>query len=423
MQDKACGDWEVEALRMGQVYANTYLNLSASYADEEEENPPIFTPECWNDYLPSVLDLDDEIELKRNVFVDGFLWTDEVHESPLMARGWVFQERFLAPRVLHFGMRQLAWECNEGAALEMFPSGLPPGFEDVWKRHICCLWSMRQAHSDEFCHRWHSIVAGYSACSLTFHTDKLIAVAGIAQLIQSLRGDEYIAGMWKSTLRENLAWWSLETNERSSSGGEVARLAPSWSWLSLDGEVDFYPQPSAHDKPEYFCRVLEAPGRDSAGASVLTARGILKLQGMVLPVESLEWLEDTIRFFEVDGVRVETDPATAGPESTKLDYDGSRADIDSLCSQQQLALLPLYATGRFVIGILISKLYTNPAWRRVGAASIEYAKIPAKREGPHPDGWMFIPETNWMVHIGAYSLYDRISKAFKAGKTTTLELV
>ncbi|EEU37221.1 uncharacterized protein NECHADRAFT_37072, partial [Fusarium vanettenii 77-13-4] len=33
-QDKECGDWQVEALQMGNVYAHSYLNLSASYATE-----------------------------------------------------------------------------------------------------------------------------------------------------------------------------------------------------------------------------------------------------------------------------------------------------------------------------------------------------------------------------------------------------
>ena len=33
--------------------------------------------------------------------------------SPLNGRGWVLQERLLAPRTLHFGREQLFWERRE----------------------------------------------------------------------------------------------------------------------------------------------------------------------------------------------------------------------------------------------------------------------------------------------------------------------
>lgn len=50
----------------------------------------------------------------------------KVLEAPLNQRGWVLQERLLAPRILHFCRRELFWECCETAASETYPSGLPP---------------------------------------------------------------------------------------------------------------------------------------------------------------------------------------------------------------------------------------------------------------------------------------------------------
>jgi hypothetical protein len=422
MQDKACGDWEIEALKMGQVYANTYLNLSASYAVEDGENPPIFSPESWNCVLPSVLDLQDTSELRRNTFIDGYLWTDEVHESPLMGRGWVFQERFLSPRILHFGMRQLAWECNEGSALEMFPSGLPPGFEDSFKRNVCVpiVQPMQTTSSAEFSVRWHEVVNSYSACDLTFHSDKLVAFAGIAKLIESHRSDKYIAGMWESNLREDLAWWLSKDNDKNTSNSEATQRAPSWSWLSLDGEICFYPPPSAHHQPEYFSRVLRTPTRLSAGSSALIARGLLELEGMVSPITSLEWLNDNVRFFQIGDLRFET---AEGPESTHFDYDGTRTDIERLCRQQELYMLPLYATGRLLIGILVSKLFTHPSWRRVGAVCLQFANIPPKSDGPYLEGWVSVPETNWRLHVDGYTLYTRVAEAYKGGRLDTIKLI
>jgi hypothetical protein len=279
MQDTACGDWKAEALKMGDVYANSYLNLSASYTAGEGENPSIFSPESWNHVLPSELVLKNDEELRSNIFIDGDLWNDEVGESPLMERGWVFQERFLAPRVLHFGMRQLAWECNGGGALQMFPTGLPPRFEDNYKKDICwpMMRPMNTLNSEEFCSRWHEIVTAYSACHLTFNTDKLIAFAGIAKTIQSVGSDEYIAGMWKTTIIADLSWWVYKANGRLPSSHQAAHRAPSWSWLSSDRQICFHPHPSAYHKQEYFCRVMKTPAREAAGVSVLSASGILEL--------------------------------------------------------------------------------------------------------------------------------------------------
>jgi hypothetical protein len=41
----------------------------------------------------------------------------------------VLHERLLAPRVLHFGRKQLFWECSELCACEAYPNGLPPAIQ------------------------------------------------------------------------------------------------------------------------------------------------------------------------------------------------------------------------------------------------------------------------------------------------------
>src|SRR4051812_36574842 len=37
---------------------------------------------------------------------------------PLLDRGWCFQERILAPRMLHFANRELVYHCREGRECE-----------------------------------------------------------------------------------------------------------------------------------------------------------------------------------------------------------------------------------------------------------------------------------------------------------------
>lgn len=53
-----------------------------------------------------------------NVVTDYYhSWHQEITGAKLCGRGWVFQERLLAPRVLHFAKRQLWWECVEQVKL------------------------------------------------------------------------------------------------------------------------------------------------------------------------------------------------------------------------------------------------------------------------------------------------------------------
>jgi hypothetical protein len=85
----------------------------------------------------------------------------------------------------------------------------------------------------EYNSRWYELVERYTSCHLTDERDKLIAISGIANTIQSETGLTYLAGLWKEYLVFNLLWYV--------SGRPLCRpqsyRAPSWSWASVDGKV------------------------------------------------------------------------------------------------------------------------------------------------------------------------------------------
>ncbi|KAK5130758.1 hypothetical protein LTR08_001703 [Meristemomyces frigidus] len=71
--------------------------------------------------------------------------------------------------------------------------------------------------------------------------DKLLAFSGVAQVYADLLKDEYLAGLWGSRLVLELLWrkkWnhdcSLDLRNRPSQ-----YRAPSWSWASIDGAVEW----------------------------------------------------------------------------------------------------------------------------------------------------------------------------------------
>lgn len=108
--------------------------------------------------------------------------------------------------------------------------------------------------NDEVQRCWGIIVNQYSKCSLTFTTDKLVAIPGVATLIQdTLQGmDIYVAGLWLSQLPTQLLWTTGGFLEK---GHSLYNVAPSWSWASLDTAV-FLPQANHPPRPTYI-NILE----------------------------------------------------------------------------------------------------------------------------------------------------------------------
>jgi hypothetical protein len=46
---------------------------------------------------------------------------------------------------------------------------------------------------------WHSVVEVYSKLDLTYQSDKLPALSGLAKVLQLLVGGQYLAGLWKGS--------------------------------------------------------------------------------------------------------------------------------------------------------------------------------------------------------------------------------
>ena len=90
------------------------------------------------------------------------------------------------------------------------------------------------------------MVNRYTAASLTFPSDKFIAISALARELHRTLGTiidpgkrvAYLAGLWTLFLENQLLWFSKcpQTTTRFSETGDLT--APSWSWASLNGPVD-----------------------------------------------------------------------------------------------------------------------------------------------------------------------------------------
>lgn len=116
-------------------------------------------------------------------------------ELPILSRAWVYQERLLSPRVLHFTPRELQWECRSFSACQC---GLTiPATTDPKIDHARFFEAELDNSPNGLMMRWASVVDEYSQLELSFAKDKLPALSGLAKKFQPcMSGYHYCVGLW-----------------------------------------------------------------------------------------------------------------------------------------------------------------------------------------------------------------------------------
>jgi len=239
-------DWQKEAGLMGQVYSNSVCNISATGASDGSEG--LFFdrhPLAIRPFRARV----DGAQAKGSYYLfNPRLWADGVDDAPLNRRAWVVQERLLSPCNLHFGSTQIYWECRQRLACEAYPVVLPKTLEPndsnkLDTRRGARIRESRGLPADPSLDNytlWGSIVATYTKGALSFESDKLVALSGIASQLQKVLGDQYLAGLWSNHFADQLLWTAeyASTRSRKSTRPHDYR-APSWSWAAIEGEISW----------------------------------------------------------------------------------------------------------------------------------------------------------------------------------------
>jgi len=258
-------DWQYESGTMREVYKNAWCCIAAagfangSKGFYNERDPSAIVPQKFPVKIP---DPDQNMEglASQFYYLMEDCWHTDVEVAPLNQRAWVYQERSLSPRILHIGARQMFWECSELNACEVFLRGVPPPLKKVNTGRLI-LYPMSRIQPKVYCETtaglemdiasvsgdqqvstdsllsklWQNIASEYNSCNLTRYEDKLIAISGLAIEMQALSGDEYVAGMWKRGLIQQLLWQIV--NDPDIVGTRPRPLtyqAPSWSWASVN---------------------------------------------------------------------------------------------------------------------------------------------------------------------------------------------
>lgn len=256
-------DWEIESAKMVEVYMNSQLNIAATHSSSGKGG---CFAERWSlDSLNQVElnvgadiliepDKDEKVEYKiyvRNAlhvahdhFTRSMDYSNTIElASPLLIRAWVFQERLLSVRTLHFHAEELIWECGSGIScecsrLEDFQGGDPDGLlqhnESEQLKMIYTSISSSRTTDSQILDIWLELVREYCSLKLTKQIDRLTALSGLASRIATRLSGEYLAGMWSQDLPRALCW-ARESDYRNKhpTFRDPDAYAPSWSWASI----------------------------------------------------------------------------------------------------------------------------------------------------------------------------------------------
>lgn len=276
-------DWQQEASTMKDVYRNAVFGIAALSAQDADSGlffhrqPEKVTPPTLN-FKPGSRDQLAVCHIR--IMHDKMFLAEALAKEPLMQRSWIVQELVLAPRVLYFGSTWNFWSCRQGQDLEpcadyrgwtrsvesqgfislksllaraargLLLTDLHRGAQRLVTGQEALVWNELLAHPiretipmDPYkavLVAWDDIVEYFAARQLSFASDKLVAISGLAkdvsEALHRVRPGphRYLAGLWEETIISSLLWRAGHPCHRPAT-----YRAPSWSWASIDGPVGF----------------------------------------------------------------------------------------------------------------------------------------------------------------------------------------
>jgi hypothetical protein len=394
LQDDA-SDWLVEAAKMGSYYENAYITIASSWspgpgggcfvlADPEFlERPLRFGNPLLKRYTI----------YSRRTIGHGLGW-------PLLARAWVYQERLLSRRVLHFGPTELVWECLSETTCEC-------GLYDNLQSTISSKTDHARIMSSEsslviLASKWRDMVEQYTKLDLTKQADRLPAIAGLAKQMQRYRNSNYFLGLWEDSLIGDLLWmpvWNIQL-QRGSFPRPCTNNVPTWSWASFSGFGITYRElgkRTTQYRREICCdrtavtysKLLSttctplAEGNSGDGGGYIALQGPI-IQGLVQHVLSPRgpWLNDDLREQDTSDKVMESKLSVPGRTIDSLifypDYNLFLEGRHHLESNTNVTLMKMVLVreefgGGYVIYLVLRRVATfTETYERIGLAQWSY---------------------------------------------------
>lgn len=248
-------DWQREAAKMPSIYGGSFLTIAADHSfsadggcfNHHSHNQAFILKDHVNFYkLTSTLSNGQRSSLYLNDTQDLNIAVGPSLEQ----RAWTYQERILSPRIIHYALDQIFWECRQEYRAE----------DDIvtWKTGPHHQTVSGMASSLHFIdtnpyrnklsvmYRWYFDIVGehYSQRELSRNSDKLPALAGLARAVYPAIKSRYLAGIWLDCIHIGLAWQISVMRSEELGSSYFKRLnngCPSWSWASCGLWVEWGP--------------------------------------------------------------------------------------------------------------------------------------------------------------------------------------
>ncbi|KUI68623.1 hypothetical protein VM1G_04558 [Cytospora mali] len=325
-------DWLREASNMAGVYSNATLTLAVHLCSDSSES---FLEKLQQPEAEPLSDNATRLAFKDKTTGDErllHLWTEGGEDAvrflaggwgyghidsverrtSWLDRAWVLQEWLLSPRILHVHKMSL-WDCFQGYGNELehrFLTANPlPRAPSLLGANVV----------------WYDVVQEFTRRKITKDTDRLPALAGLAEQYKKMTGNEYLAGMWVEDLPGTLLWKGPDRGLKSP----TAYRAPSWSWASLEGEIKF--ELPMDETPEFNTSVVSAHCEYNPPGSLSTVTsGWLDVEGPVGLVSGVKKSDFSSRVF------------TNGRPVNGHDGWSASLDQDNTCSEGDVAQSKIY---------------------------------------------------------------------------------
>ncbi|KIW19547.1 hypothetical protein PV08_00119 [Exophiala spinifera] len=216
-------------------------------------------------------------------------------DSQITGRGWITQELCLSQLVLHFVEDRVIWECCHEDCATAHPS------EDHMER-----FRKRSVRPSQ---DWLPFVSAYSTCRTTKESDKLAAIAGIAQAWPRnsayFRHNGYYCGVFDDDVHSSLLWFRAHSLLIRRAG-----RAPHWSWASVDGGILFIRDTiqSGRLLPLMEVDSIDCICRRDLNGHFLCTRSYIRLNAAIGDGFKVGFIEKSKRFYSapLDGPRYVT---------------------------------------------------------------------------------------------------------------------